>query len=426
MKLNRTRLWVAAIAVLAAGAGAFCVGPARAEIEAVMSCSKSTPCLQWDNTSTGNAIKGVSTNGDALLGETKFKSAGKTEGKAGVLGEDLSTSGTLDAGVMGTSTNGAGVSGISTSYNAVQGLSTNSTGVYGQTSAPNGFGAAGRNVGTTAGSGAGVYGDGGNFNVGVFGLSSSGNAVYAYSETGTSLHLFQGSSDTADELYIQGNGPPHDLIHVTDSTGRTAFSINGYGDLVAASSNVGALIENVAGDYQNSALFVVGGGVGTGNSVFNVFDNNGDAAMGVTDTGNVSITGLLITGGSCHSGCLVGKNRTHSVAEYASVESEPTIEDFGEGVLAGGRADVSLDAQFANVIDPNVSYSVWVTPEGDCRGLFVANRTSHGFSVRELQGGSANVPFEYRIVAKRYGVSAARLPMMALAHINPALRRGRR
>jgi hypothetical protein len=39
-----------------------------------------------------------------------------------------------------------------------------------------------------------------------------------------------------------------------------------------------------------------------------------------------------------------------------------------------------------------------------------------GFIVRELQGGRSDVPFEYRIVAKRFGVAAARLPMIAVPH----------
>jgi len=107
----------------------------------------------------------------------------------------------------------------------------------------------------------------------------------------------------------------------------------------------------------------------------------------------------------------VGKHRTHSVTEYAPTESEPTIEDFGEAALADGRAAIALDSKFANVVDPSAPYSVWVTPEGDCRGLFVSAKTPSGFTVRELQGGHSSIAFQYRIVASRYGVRGARLPM---------------
>src|ERR1700730_19013240 len=99
---------VSGLALLAIGGAVFFVPPARAAIEDALSCTQSAPCLEWDNTGTGNAVKGVSSKGDALHGQTKFKSAGKTAGKAGVFGEDLSTSGNLDSGVSGVSTNGSG------------------------------------------------------------------------------------------------------------------------------------------------------------------------------------------------------------------------------------------------------------------------------------------------------------------------------
>src|SRR5690349_3803179 len=101
MHLFKTRLTIGAALALAIGLTAVYIGPARAAFDAVMSCAQSTPCLEWDNTKSGDAIKGVSSKGNALHGQTKFDSSGKTAGKAGVLGEDLSTSGTLNAGVSG-------------------------------------------------------------------------------------------------------------------------------------------------------------------------------------------------------------------------------------------------------------------------------------------------------------------------------------
>ncbi|HEY5093912.1 MAG TPA: hypothetical protein VII69_02215, partial [Candidatus Eremiobacteraceae bacterium] len=109
MNVSRARFFAAVAVLTALGLAAAWIPPARAAIEAVMSCAKSTPCLEWDNSMSGDAVKGVSTNGNALHGQTKFKSAGKTAGRAGVFGEDLSTSGNLDAGVSGVSKNGAGV-----------------------------------------------------------------------------------------------------------------------------------------------------------------------------------------------------------------------------------------------------------------------------------------------------------------------------
>jgi hypothetical protein len=407
-------------AAIALGLTVISVGPARATLEAVMSCAQSSACLEWDNTKAGDAIKGVSSKGNALHGQTKFNSTGKTAGKSGVLGEDLSSSGTLNAGVSGASINGAGVIGTSTSYNAVEGFSTNSTGVYGQTGNPGGFGVAGRNTATSSGPGAGVYGDGGNNNVGVFGRAAAGNGVYAYSDTGVSLHLNQGSSDNSPELLLQGSGASHDLIQSLDDSGNVVFGVTNMhqvfisGQVVGlTSSGSSATFANSAGD-TSPALVVDGGGNGTNDDVFIVADAGNISRMRVTDEGNIIIGGLLYSQGPCNTGCMVGKQQIRSVGAYAPMETEPTIEDNGEATLIDGRADVALDPQFVNVIDASKQYMVSVTPEGDCRGLYVESRSPKGFTVRELQGGRASVAFEYRIVAKRVGVTAPRLPMTTI------------
>jgi hypothetical protein len=253
--------------------------------------------------------------------------------------------------VSGVSTNGAGVVGTSANWNGMEGLTTGAgtSGVYGQNAAANGYGVAGRDVASAYDpSGAGVLADGGSNNDGLHAFSSSGHAG-----------LFAGGS----------------------------------------------------GNFQTT-FEVIGGTVGIGAAVVDIQANDHSDLMQVNDAGDVFIPGFFYTGGSCHFGCVVGKRQTHSVAAYTPAESEPTIEDFGSGMLSNGRADVMLDAKFANVIKSNEKYFVWAMPEGDCRGLYIASQTARGFTVRELQGGHASVPFEYRIVAKRYGVvDAQRLPM---------------
>ena len=85
------------------------------------------------------------------------------------------------------------------------------------------------------------------------------------------------------------------------------------------------------------------------------------------------------------------------------------MEDFGEAQLVNGQAQVSLEPAFASTIDRHRSYLVFVTPEGDCHGLYVANKSANGFAVRELMSGRSSVAFEYRIVAHPYGDGSQRL-----------------
>jgi hypothetical protein len=52
---------------------------------------------------------------------------------------------------------------------------------------------------------------------------------------------------------------------------------------------------------------------------------------------------------------------------------------------------------------------VFLTPRGECKGLYVINQKGGSFEVRELNGGKSDIPFSYRIVAKRKGYEDLRL-----------------
>jgi len=68
-----------------------------------------------------------------------------------------------------------------------------------------------------------------------------------------------------------------------------------------------------------------------------------------------------------------------------------------------GRAHVELDQVFLQTvtIDDRHPMKVFVQLEGDCKGVFVTNKSDMGFDVVELQGGTSSVPFSYRVVCKR-------------------------
>ena len=417
-------LTVFAITLTMCMATVLAIPPARAEILSVMSCTLSTPCLEWDNTGTGDAIKGVSLKGDALHGQTKFKSAGKNVGKAGVLGEDLSTSGNLDSGVSGVSANGAGVTGTSTAYNGVQGFSAGGgSGVYGQTSSAAGFGIAGRDMSTTHNNnGAGVLADGNAASDGLHALAygANANAVYAFSQNASSLVLNQGSSDTVAELRLNGNTLSHATLESTDAQGNDVFVVSTQ-HFVGVSGELEVSSDDVAGVFQSNsdaaAVWAFGGTTGQNDGVLDLFDSSGNQQLTITDIGDIFMQGEIFTGGICSTGCLVGNKPVRRVAEYTPSEAEPTIEDNGESALVAGRATIALDPKFASVIDTASAYLVTVTPEGDCDGLYVTNRTRAGFVVRELHDGRSSVGFAYRIVAKKFGVHAARLPVMPTNHV---------
>jgi hypothetical protein len=95
---------------------------------------------------------------------------------------------------------------------------------------------------------------------------------------------------------------------------------------------------------------------------------------------------------------------------------ESWFEDFGEGHLVKGKTEVRLDPEFAAVIVTD-QYHVFVTPYGECNGLFVADRNAYGFRVCEQRAGTSNVSFGYRVVAKRKDVVVDRLARVTLPKI---------
>jgi hypothetical protein len=93
-------------------------------------------------------------------------------------------------------------------------------------------------------------------------------------------------------------------------------------------------------------------------------------------------------------------------ALYCMESPDLWFEDFGTAKLKRGRTVVKLDADFAKVIKRG-DYRVFVTPEGDCRGLYV-RRKSASFEVRELMGGKSSIAFSYRVAGRRKDIKAHR------------------
>jgi hypothetical protein len=109
-----------------------------------------------------------------------------------------------------------------------------------------------------------------------------------------------------------------------------------------------------------------------------------------------------------------------SMVKVFSVESpEVWFEDYGSGQLTGGMVTVSLDEKFAQTVNLSKGYHVFLTPKGDCKGLYVTNETDTGFEVREMGGGGSSIEFDYRIVAHRKGYEDVRLPVAIMPKLAP-------
>jgi hypothetical protein len=358
-------------------------------------CTSSLPCIEYDNNSTGPGIRGISVSGNGLAGSTKNKSTSSATGREGLIGNDISTSGIYNAGVRGLSTRGSGVAGQSSSGPGISGLSTSGTGVTAQSTSGIGV----RGVSSTAS--------------GVQGLSSISDAVQGVIGSGVAASFHSGvagidsstSGTTNQGVYGQS----------TNGIGIQAVSFN----FIGAQVSGGALISGIV--YPALSI----NGIGN-TDLIDACNSGGPNPCGNHDpvqpvlildnSGNLIITARIFTSGSCNLGCAsspgTGEKR---VRLFTPQESLPTVEDFGQAQLVGGRTYVRIDPAFANTMDNQATYMVLITPEGDSNGLYVVNKTAVGFEVHENRGGRSTLAFSYRIVAKPFGEHPVRLQMIAVS-----------
>jgi hypothetical protein len=400
---NGKRLGTIAASLTAAALVLGSTASSRAGSDAVpfTSCSSSSPCVTDSNSGTGAGLKSTSAMGPGAVGRTAFNSTTFANGVAGLTGQDGSSTGTFDYGVRGTSTRGTGVSGTSTSGVGVNGTSTGLVGVQG--SSVN--------------------------SVGVFGTSTNAYGISGATHgSGISIAGVQGNNNTTTTA-IRANGFGGNLFVGNNSSSVDVFRVDDAGDIFASHQvSVGldgatsfgleadGLQEAVVGiALSNNGVGIASTGV-SGAAMYVATNSSNTRTLLADDSGNLTITGDIFTAGFCSSGCVVNpKAPGMRVVTYAAHEATPTVEDVGEGQLVNGKAYIALDHDLSTVIDQHSSYFVFITPEGDNRGLFVTGKSLRGFYVSESQGGHSTLPFSYRIVAKPYGPAQPRLARVNFA-----------
>jgi hypothetical protein len=201
----------------------------------------------------------------------------------------------------------------------------------------------------------------------VHGQSSSGTGVYGISDYGTGVYGFTG---TGVGGYFQNSG---------DSPTLQAVSYGYYPEELQVSAYYGS-------QYRGSFTVCCGG---SGNF-----------------TGDVTAAGYYTE--------IRTRGGDGSVGAFNAESTRASIEDVGTTRLTGGEGAVRFDSRFASTIEISRGYQVFLTPDGDSRGLYVAAKYEGGFVVREVEHGRSSLDFDYRIVAHPYGASDARL-----ARLNP-------
>lgn len=199
-------------------------------------------------------------------------------------------------------------------------------------------------------------------------------ATHGPADATNALHIGQINLTNAATTYLQRNASTGVAVHIIDN------SPNGVGALVA--QGLGSKVGVVGIATSNAAGYFAGG-------------------IGVFVDGDLQVTGQKSAAVPLKNGEL---RRV-----YCMESPEAHFEDFGAADLANGSATVTLDTEFNELVDGS-QYHVFLTPYGDCNGLFVARQGPNAFEVRELRGGKSSLRFSYRIVAPRADGPKQRLP----------------
>jgi hypothetical protein len=270
------------------------------------------------------------------------------------------TAGSADA-IVATTAGGTGVSGTSTGGDGLLGVSDSYIGVWGQSNTDIGV----EGVVEFSGGVAGVQGV--NRATSITGLGFADAGIWG--DTGISAAFgVLGTSDDGNSLFGKNNTVNHETLYAENDSGF------------------------VSGQTPVAARFA-----GAGASTYCYIPRD------LADNG----TGDLICTGTKSAAVPVTGNRM--VRLYAVEAADNWFEDAGSGRLSNGGAVIRFDSTFSQTINPNVEYHIFLTPKGECEGLYVSNESADGFEVHELRGGHSNIAFDYRIMARRKGFESVRM-----------------
>ncbi len=312
-------------------------------------CSTVTGCIFGNNTSSGigvqgtsssgHGIDGSSTTGFGVVGTTHENSTSTSNAKAGVEGIDSSTNSTkFNSGVYGSSSHGHGVDGET----------SDGIGVRGATTAADGNG------------------------IGVLGVSTFSQYPYHSGGTGVEGDSYYGTGVVGIKHACCGathNPMINDVpvgVYGGGTHGVMGIAGGGYPDVSAG------VIGEANGSIGDNRLTALAGYTAVGSDLFQGLSPDPKGlyeyvvVADIDYKGNEVLAGTLTTHGSPYivTRSAIGPD----VASYSARTASPTLEDVGKATLRQGTAYVALDPTFASTID-RTNYTVFVTPEGDSRGL---------------------------------------------------------
>jgi hypothetical protein len=413
----RTLLMSVPYALKAADAETIGGLPASAFMKAPASASANANATNQLNpaiTGTGVANHLAKWTGTSALASSNiFDSTGKVGIATTAPTAELDVNGTTR--LRGNTTVNGNISATDISATAITtqtlAASTTGTAITGTMSAAN------NNAAAITGN-ATATGDSG-FTFGVWGLSSSnqGRGVVGQASGNSVAGVIGEVTSGGNGSGVVGKALPgstgfgvYGNTILASATGSQGYMAGVWGDTgLSGSTNIvtsvlGTADNAVAGTFLNntgSYFTLFADALSTSGFPFHAFNSANGTGCYVDPGGSINCTGS--------KNAVVPLDGGKRKVALSAIESPANwFEDFGSARLVNGVAVIKLDPDFMQTVNTGKAYRVFPVPNGDCKGLYVTNKTANSFEVRELGGGTSNVSFDYRITAIRRNYEAVR------------------
>jgi hypothetical protein len=267
----------------------------------------------------------------------------------------------------------------------------------------------------------------GNISASQLGFWTSSVGWNAFNITKTNGYIGMGTSAPTARLHVISDGDNIPVIYginTNTSAGTTSYGVRGESGssglgsagVSGVSTNSGQNEIGVLGDYAlwGASLFGLAWassyadmpttrdfGVfatcnfGTGTAVYARDMNGAAGSYAFYGTGKFAVTGAKAASVPTTKG---------NQLLYCTESPEIWFEDLGGGKLINGTTHIALDEMYLETvfIDAEHAFRVFLQEEGESNGLIVIkDADSKGFTVKEKNGGTSNIEFSYRIMAKR-------------------------
>jgi hypothetical protein len=216
------------------------------------------------------------------------------------------------------------------------------------------------------------------------------------------FHVYVDHDNNDDAEFRVYNGPTKQLVVQEDGDLLAANNLyldfdGGTADIYATASG-GADLRLIANDDMYAYIDYDGGSEGC----FEIRDRLNFTLFQICEGSKTSV-GTSATAVETSSG---------PRKMYTMGSTGLWFEDFGSANLVEGKVTVGIDGLFAETVNLQAGYHVYLTPRSsEAVLLFVTAETPTAFEVQgvTLDGSPASISFDYHIVAKRLGYEELRL-----------------